>query len=151
MGSPIPTIYQNCVGGMFEAAYLPWQQSWESVQHTHLVERNFVGTKLALRYRVKNKFYLTALGEYGKESHEIQDILGGGDLWGCALRFSYDFSEPANQLFQFGKERGNVHQCRILFLNRDIYCSPFLYCLGPTPVCCLKYFPKADCEGKCNL
>ena len=76
---------------MFEAAYLPWQQSWESVQHTHLVERNFVGTKLALRYRVKNKFYLTALGEYGKESHEIQDILGGGDLWGCALRFSYDF------------------------------------------------------------
>ena len=91
LGSPIPTIYQNCVGGMFEAAYLPWQQSWESVQHTHLVERNFVGTKLALRYRVKNKFYLTALGEYGKESHEIQDILGGGDLWGCALRFSYDF------------------------------------------------------------
>jgi len=89
--SPVPVIYQNCVGGMFEAAYLPWQQSWESVQQPHLVERNFAGSRLALRYRIRNKFYLTALGEYGKESHRIRDILTGDDLWGCALRFSYDF------------------------------------------------------------
>ena len=90
-GRCVPAIYQNCVGGMFDAAYLPWQQSWESVQRTHLVERNFIGTKLALRYRIKNKFYLTALGEYGKESHRIQDIANDGNLWGCTLRFSYDF------------------------------------------------------------
>lgn len=90
-GRQVPAIYQNCIGGMFGATYLPWQQPWESVQHTHLVERNFIGTKLALRHRIKNKFYLTALGEYGKESHHIQDIVDGGNLWGYALRFSYDF------------------------------------------------------------
>lgn len=90
-GRQVPAIYQNCIGGMFGVTYLSWQQPWESVQHAHLIERNFIGAKLALRQRIKNKFYLTALGEYGKESRHIQDIVDGGNLWGCALRFSYDF------------------------------------------------------------
>ena len=90
-GDGISPIYQNYVGGVFEADYLPWQKAWESVQGVHILERNFAAARLALRYRIDKKFYITALGEYGKESHEIEDIFSGGDLWGCALRFSYDF------------------------------------------------------------
>lgn len=39
----------------------------------------------------KGKFYLTALGEYGKEARKFSHILIGDDLWGGALRASYDF------------------------------------------------------------
>ena len=47
--------------------------------------------QLGFRYRVKGKFYLTALGEYGKEARKFSHILIGDDLWGGALRASYDF------------------------------------------------------------
>lgn len=90
-GNDISPIYQNYVGGIFEANYLPWQKAWESVQGVHIVEKNFAAAKLALRYQIDKKIYVTALGEYGKETHEIEDMFSGDDLWGCALRFSYDF------------------------------------------------------------
>ena len=90
-GSDIPAIYQNCAGGTSNAIYLPWQMAWETAQHTHLLERNVITTQLAFRYRLKNKFYISALGEYGKQSHQTSSIFSGDDLWGCALRASYDF------------------------------------------------------------
>lgn len=90
-GNSIPVIYQNCAGGIFDANYLPWQMAWETVQHTHLLGHNVFTGRLAFRYRVKGKFYLTALGEYGKESHKTSRLFCGDDLWGCALRVSYDF------------------------------------------------------------
>ncbi|GAA6256174.1 patatin-like phospholipase family protein [Bacteroides sp. f07] len=87
----LPYIYRNYVGGIVDADYLPWQKAWESVQNVHIVERNFAAAKLALRYRIHKKIYATALGEYGKENRKIEDMFSGGDLWGCALRVSYDF------------------------------------------------------------
>lgn len=90
-GSTIPVIYQNCVGGISDARYLPWQMAWATAQHVHLLDRNAVMTQLAFRYRLKGKFYVAALGEYGKSSHSASRIFRGNDLWGCALRASFDF------------------------------------------------------------
>lgn len=90
-GSSIPAIYQNYAGGVADGYYLPWQMAWESAQHVHLLDRNVVTGQLCFRYRVKGKFYLSALGEYGKETHKFSHILIGDDLWGGALRASYDF------------------------------------------------------------
>lgn len=90
-GDNVPAIYQNCAGGNSDAVYLPWQMAWETAQHTHLLERNVMTAQLGLRYRLKKKFYVTALGEYGKQSHRTSRILSGDDMWGCALRASFDF------------------------------------------------------------
>ena len=90
-GSSVPAIYQNYAGGAADGYYLPWQVAWEGAQHVHLLERNVVTGQLGFRYRVKGKFYLTALGEYGKEARKFSHILIGDDLWGGALRASYDF------------------------------------------------------------
>ena len=90
-GSSVPAIYLNFAGGGADGYYLPWQVAWESAQHVHLLERNVVTGQLGFRYRVKGKFYLTALGEYGKEARKFSHILIGDDLWGGALRASYDF------------------------------------------------------------
>ena len=90
-GSSVPAIYQNYAGGVADGYYLPWQMAWESAQHVHLLDRNVVTGQLGFRYRVKGKFYLTALGEYGKEARKFSHILIGDDLWGGALRASYDF------------------------------------------------------------
>lgn len=90
-GEKTPALYQNYVGGIFDANYLPWQMAWETSQHTHLLERNIIMGQLAFRYRLKSKFYLTALSEYGKEAHNTTEIFSGKNFWGFALRASYDF------------------------------------------------------------
>ena len=117
-GSNIPCIYQNCAGGPFDGNYLPWQMAWETAQHVHQLENNAVAARLAMRYRVKGKFYLTALGEYGKEAHEIVHILRGNDLWGCALRASYDFVlGPISLQVNYSNLRKNVG----FYLNAGFY------------------------------
>lgn len=90
-GDNIPSIYQNYLGGNFDGSYMEQQLAWESVQHVHIVDHNFAAAKLALRYRLKDKIYLTALAEYGKEAHRLRSIFAGNDLWGVTLRASYDF------------------------------------------------------------
>lgn len=117
-GSNIPSIYQNCAGGPFDGNYLPWQMAWETAQHVHQLENTAVAARLAMRYRVKGKFYLTALGEYGKEAHEIAHILRGNDLWGCALRASYDFVlGPISLQANYSNLRKNVG----FYLNAGFY------------------------------
>lgn len=91
MGNNIPYIYRNYVGGTFDNNYLSQQIAWETVNSLHLLDNQFLATKLALRYQIKKKFYITALGEYGKEAHKFNSLYNGDDLWGCALRASYDF------------------------------------------------------------
>ncbi|MCI1683975.1 MAG: patatin-like phospholipase family protein [Bacteroides sp.] len=91
MGSNIPYIYRNYAGGTFDNNYLSQQIAWETVNNLHLLDNQFLATKLALRYRIKKKLYITALGEYGKEAHKFSSLYNGDDLWGYALRASYDF------------------------------------------------------------
>lgn len=90
-GDDIPSICQNYIGGNFDGSYMEQQLAWESVQHVHIVDHNLAAAELSLRYRLKDKVYLTALAEYGKEAHRLKSIFAGNDLWGVALRASYDF------------------------------------------------------------
>lgn len=90
-GSNVPSVYQNYIGGLFNGNYLPQQLSWESELYTHLVDNTFWAGRLAFRYRIKNNFYLTSIGEYGRNAHTLKDIFQGQSLWGWALRASYDF------------------------------------------------------------
>ena len=90
-GNSVPAIYQNCVGGNFNSKYLPWQNAWESARQVRLLRNCYAATRLTLRYRVRGKFHVSLIGEYGRESHEAKDFINDGHaLWGCALKASYD-------------------------------------------------------------
>lgn len=86
----LPCIYQNYLGGVYDGKYLPQELPWETVLYTHIVNRNVLATKMALRYQFKTKFFFTAIGEYGKDDRHFNSILKGHDLWGYALRGSYN-------------------------------------------------------------
>lgn len=90
-GDNVPAVYQNYIGGRFDGSFYPQQQAWESALYTHQVDNKFWGARLALRYRIKRNFYLTTLGEYGRNSDELKNMFRGRSLWGWALRASYDF------------------------------------------------------------
>lgn len=86
----VPNIFQNFIGGIYDNKYLSQQISWESATSTYIVDRNFLSSRLKLRYAITSKLYLSAIGEYAKESAHFDNILRGKDKWGCILRTSYD-------------------------------------------------------------
>jgi len=90
-GRHIPCIYLNYVGGLYNSRYLSQQISWESAQHTYLVDRHFIGSSMEMRYEFQRKLYFTAIGEYAKDSHDFKSILRGHEYWGYAMRASLDF------------------------------------------------------------
>lgn len=90
-GKNIPVVYQNYIGGRFNGNYYSHQMAWESALFTHLIDKTFSAARLGLRYRIKDKFYLTTIGEYGKTADALKNIVNGKPLWGWALRASYDF------------------------------------------------------------
>lgn len=90
IGNDIPPIYQNYMGGDIKGRYLPQQMSFSGIRYIQLFEDKLVLTKLALRYRIGSNHYLTALEEYTKESNKFIYLLKGNDLWGTALRYSYN-------------------------------------------------------------
>lgn len=90
-GKNVPWVYQNFIGGQFNGNYLQQQMAWESALYAHLIHDSFLAARMALRYRIKNNFYLTMLGEYGRDANRFRDAFQGKPLWGCALRASYDF------------------------------------------------------------
>lgn len=90
MGNDIPPIYQNYMGGNINGRYLSQQMAFSGIRHIQLFDNDLVLAKLALRYRIGSNHYLTALGEYAKESDKFISLLKGNDIWGAAFRYSYN-------------------------------------------------------------
>ena len=90
-GKDFPIYYQNYVGGIFDANFFPQQFAWETSQYVHLFENYYLSARINLRLMIKKRIYLTALSEFGKTSHKIDDLIDGKYLWGVGLRASYDF------------------------------------------------------------
>jgi NTE family protein len=116
-GSHIPCIYQNYIGGIYDERYLSQQMSFESILFTHIVRNEYLAAKLALRYQI-SKFYLTATGEYSKESHHIRSILRGHSIYGISFRTSYDlFFGPISIQFNYSNRYKNAG----VFVNAGLY------------------------------
>jgi NTE family protein len=90
-GDSIACIYQNYAGGVYDGKHLPQEMSWETALYTHILKNTFLAGRLGLRYMLGEKIFVTAIGEYGKESMHLSTLPSGHDLWGCALRASYNF------------------------------------------------------------
>lgn len=90
MGKEISYIYRNYAGGSFDSYYLTQQIAWETTPHVYLLDNYFCAVRPALRYQLKKKLYATVLSEYGREWHKFSSLHRGSDLWGVAVRASYD-------------------------------------------------------------
>lgn len=90
MGKDVPPIYQNYMGGNINGRYLSQQMAFSGIRHVQLFDNDVFLTKLALRYRIGSNHYLTALGEYAKESDRFISLLKGKDIWGTAFHYSYN-------------------------------------------------------------
>ena len=117
-GKNFPLYYQNYVGGIFDANFFPQQFGWETSQYIHLLENYYLSANVNLRYKIKKRFYLTALSEFGKSSQKFNNLIDGEYLWGVGLRASYDFFlGPISAQVNYS----NIYKNVTLFINVGFY------------------------------
>ncbi|MEG1673332.1 MAG: patatin-like phospholipase family protein [Alistipes sp.] len=89
IGDHIPPIYQNYLGGNIGGRYLPQQMAFSGIRYMQVFDDAVFLAKLALRYRIGSGHYISASGNYARESDRFLSLLDGSNAWGTALRYSY--------------------------------------------------------------
>lgn len=89
-GSYIPGFYQNYAGGEFTGRYLPLQQVFYGIQKPELFDHSLWIFRLACRYRITDKHYLSCIGNYAACGNKLYRTWQEKGIWGAALKYSYD-------------------------------------------------------------
>lgn len=90
IGNDIPAPYLNCMGGEVAGRYLNQQLPFYGIHDLELFENSVVVGRLALRYRLGMRHYVTLTGNYAKQSENFFDILKGDDIWGGGAGYAYN-------------------------------------------------------------
>ncbi len=89
IGKKIPYVYLNCMGGVVSGRYMQQQLPFVGIHHMEMFDNTVLAGKLSLRYRM-GKHYFTAAVNYAKTDDNFFDIIGGEDIWGGGISYSYD-------------------------------------------------------------
>lgn len=90
IGKNIPYPYLNCMGGEVNGRYLSQQLPFYGIHNVELFDNSLLVGRMAIRYRLWSKHYVTLAGNYAKQADSFFDILKGDDIWGGGLNYSYN-------------------------------------------------------------
>jgi len=90
IGRDIPFSYRNYMGGEVAGRYMSQQLPFVGIHHFETFDNTVLALRMKLRYRIGSKHYVTATANYAKQEKNFFDILGGDDIWGGGISYSYD-------------------------------------------------------------
>lgn len=90
IGKNIPYPYLNCMGGEVNGRYLSQQLPFYGIHNVELFDNSLLVGRMAIRYRLWSRHYVTLAGNYAKQADSFFDILKGEDIWGGGLNYSYN-------------------------------------------------------------
>ncbi|WP_065220797.1 MULTISPECIES: patatin-like phospholipase family protein [Butyricimonas] len=100
IGRNIPYPYLNCMGGDVAGRYVDQQLPFLGIQHLEIFDNSLVVAKIMLRYNLGRNHYISLAGNYAKQEASFFDILGGKDIFGGGVGYSYDsFVGPIDVMF----------------------------------------------------
>ncbi|MDL2319521.1 patatin-like phospholipase family protein [Alistipes sp. OttesenSCG-928-B03] len=102
IGNEIAFPSNNFMGGPVAGRYMPHQMSFVGLYKFEAFDRSIVGAKFDFRVRLWKKNYLSLKAAYAKQEHSFFDIVGGEDIFGFGLNYSYDsFIGPIDVLIDY--------------------------------------------------
>lgn len=90
VGKDIPYPYLNCMGGEVGGRYMAQQLPFIGIHNMELFENTLLATRVDVRYRLGANHYVSLRGNYAKQEDNFFDILGGDDIWGGGVGYSYN-------------------------------------------------------------
>lgn len=90
IGEKIPFPYLNYMGGEVAGRYTAQQLPFTGIHNLQIFDNTVLVGDLKLRYRLGTNHYVYAKVNYAKQKDDFFDILGGDDIWGGGVGYSYD-------------------------------------------------------------
>ena len=90
VGHGVPYPYLNCMGGDVAGRYVDQQLPFLGIQHLEIFDNSLMVAKVKVRYNIGRNHYVSLAGNYAKQEANFFDILGGNDIWGGGVGYSYD-------------------------------------------------------------
>ena len=102
IGDHIPGYYANHIGGEYNERYLQGQYAFYGIHFAEIMEEKMVGTRIALRYSFAKNHFISCIGNYLLNSHEMKDIFQSRDYIGGAIKYTYNsMLGPLNISFDY--------------------------------------------------
>lgn len=109
VGNKVPGFFSNYIGGEYGQRYVIGQHAFYGVHFAEVMDNALVGTRLALRYQIAKKHYVSCIGNYLFNSHDLRDIFKERTQIGGAIKYTYnsmigpisasiDFSDRSNDI-----------------------------------------------------
>ncbi len=89
VGEHIPQYFCNHIGGVYDMRYLEGQRAFYGVHFAEIVNNYMLGIRMAFRYRLLNKHYLSAIANYLVESDKFKNMFYSGNYYGFGIKYSY--------------------------------------------------------------
>ena len=89
-GEVIPPIFQNYMGGDLDGRYVEQQIAFLGIPNIQVFDDVLALGRLSLRYRLKDKNYLYAIGSIAKSAVSIPKFFDGNNVWAAGGKYSYD-------------------------------------------------------------
>ncbi|MEG1736804.1 MAG: patatin-like phospholipase family protein [Odoribacter sp.] len=90
IGENIAIPYLNCMGGETAGRYFSQQLPFYGIHNLQFFDNSLLVGRLALRYRLGSRHYVTLTGNYAKQADSFFDILEGDNIWGGAAGYAYN-------------------------------------------------------------
>lgn len=91
IGKDVPAPYLNCMGGEMPGRYFNQQLPFYGIHHLELFDNSLLIGRLALRYRLGARHYVTLTGNYARQTDRFWDILKEGEnIWGGGASYAYN-------------------------------------------------------------
>lgn len=91
IGEDIPSPYLNCMGGEVAGRYLNQQMPFYGIHNLEFFQNSVLAARLALRYRLGMRHYITLTGNYARQANNFIDIVKENeDIWGGAIGYAYN-------------------------------------------------------------
>ena len=90
IGDAIPGYFSNHVGGEYNERYLQGQYAFYGVHFAEIMDEKMVGARMTLRYAINKSHYISCIGNYLLNSHEMKDIFKSRDYLGGAIKYTYN-------------------------------------------------------------
>lgn len=91
IGEDIPSPYLNCMGGEVAGRYLNQQMPFYGIHNLEFFQNSVLAARLALRYRLGMRHYVTLTGNYARQANNFIDIVKENeDIWGGAIGYAYN-------------------------------------------------------------
>ncbi|MDO5570708.1 MAG: patatin-like phospholipase family protein [Bacteroidales bacterium] len=89
IGDNIAPIKFNVAGGSIQGKYLPQQLPFIGTRYIEYYKNTLAIARLDVRYRLATNHFVSAKGNYARQSNDLRDILNEDSLWGVGLEYSY--------------------------------------------------------------